>query len=216
MAFFDTPARMQKIPTASPQQMAASQQALQTAMAGLKPGSFDFGPIEQQARRGFQQKTLPSIAERFTAMGASPSSGGLYQALSQAGSDLEGNLAAMRQQYGLQQQGLLQNLLQTGLQPQFQYAYQPGQQGFLSSLLAPLGVGLGALIPSLFGRGRSNVLQEQSSDTTELEELLKRLIENQQQQSMSQQSLVGPQQQQMTGIGALNLPMPYSSYMNRL
>lgn len=117
-----------------------------------QPSQFNFGPIEEQARSGFTQRIIPSIAERFTALGAQRSSA-FPQLLGQAGSDLESQLAAMKSQYKLQnqaqQQQLLLSLLGLGLTPQFQSAYfqrQPGAgegiaQGILSSLpyLAAIG-----------------------------------------------------------------------------
>ena len=36
-----------------------------------QPGKFDFAPIAAQARKGFQEQTIPSIFERFTSMGGS-------------------------------------------------------------------------------------------------------------------------------------------------
>jgi len=63
------------------------------------------GGIEQQARQDFAQKTLPGIAERFTAAGGQRSSA-FQQQLGQAGADLETQLAALRQEEARRQQGL--------------------------------------------------------------------------------------------------------------
>jgi hypothetical protein len=65
---------------------------------------FNFAPIEQQARTGFAQQTMPSIAERFSSLGSGGSqrSSAFPQALSQAGQGLEEQLAALRAQYGFQ------------------------------------------------------------------------------------------------------------------
>lgn len=63
------------------------------------------GGIEQQARQDFAQKTLPGIAERFTAAGGQRSSA-FQQQLGQAGADLETQLAVLRQEEARRQQGL--------------------------------------------------------------------------------------------------------------
>lgn len=177
MAFKDflvgKPGKFQQIPTLSqPQQNLANfaggggQNLLQMLLGNIMGGGMQsggmqgglggigtgFAPIAQRARTQFQQQTIPSIAERFTAMGeGAQSSPAFAQLLGQAGAGLEEGLAAQEAQYGLQQQGLLQallgQLLGVGLTPQFETAYMPSQPGFLQSLL---GGGLQAL-PQVYG-----------------------------------------------------------------
>ncbi len=65
----------------------------------------DFGPIEQLARQNFEQKTIPSIAERFAGLGGLNSTA-FRGELGNAGSNLESQLAALRSAHGLQQSGL--------------------------------------------------------------------------------------------------------------
>ena len=89
---------------------------------------LDFGPIEARARRQFAQETLPSIAERFTALtGGGQRAGAFERQKAQAGSELEENLAALRAtmepeyalkraQYGLERGKLGAVLGQLGLQ----------------------------------------------------------------------------------------------------
>ncbi len=105
---------------------------------------FDFGPIAQRARTQFNQQTIPSLAERFTGLNAQGSSA-FTQALGQAGAGLDEGLAALESQYGLQQQGMNQNLLSSllhyGLQPSFQSSYFPRQPGFLEGIAPSLGQG---------------------------------------------------------------------------
>lgn len=122
--------------------------ALQDLISG-KGTSFD--PIERSAREGFEQKTIPTLAERFTALGGQRSSG-FNQALAQAGRGLESDLASQRAGYGLQQGGLqlgalgqLRSLLGLGLTPQFENNYMKRQPGFLENV----GVGLAGGLPSL-------------------------------------------------------------------
>lgn len=77
---------------------------------------FNFAPIEQQARTQFNTQTIPSLAERFTAMGGEGGqrSSAFQGALGRAGSDLEQGLAALKAQYALPQAQLAQNQQQLG------------------------------------------------------------------------------------------------------
>lgn len=127
-----SPAGLETYNQYTPQQQAGMDQVLQRALSGIGSHNFDFGPIEEQARRGFAEKTVPGIAERFTSLGAQKSSA-FGQQLGAAGAGLEMDLAAMKQNYGLQQQQLLHNLLGIGLRPQFESLYRQGQEGFGSS-----------------------------------------------------------------------------------
>lgn len=116
----------------SPENQAQFNQVISQLLGRLGGREFDFAPIEEQARMGFEQKTLPSIAERFTALGAGGGRSSAFgQQLGAAGADLEKSLAAQKQQYGMQQQGLLQNLLGLGQQESF---YRPRTPGFLENL----------------------------------------------------------------------------------
>lgn len=141
------PGKFKELPTGTPMQQALNQQVVggaQQLLPQLLSNQFDFGPIAQRARTQFAQQTVPSIAERFTAMGeGAQSSPAFAQLLGQAGAGLEEGLASQEQLFGLQQQGLLQsllgNLLSSGMQPQFERLYRPSQPGFLQSLFTPGG-----------------------------------------------------------------------------
>jgi hypothetical protein len=88
-----------------------------------------FEPIENQARQDFQQKTIPSIAERFTSLGNGAISSPAYQAQQYgAGAQFETGLAALKSQYGMEQNNQLMQLLQL-LAPE--QAYFQGQPGLL-------------------------------------------------------------------------------------
>ena len=153
--FGGTPAQTQQFQRFTPQQQDALNQILGQATSGLQTLNqpFDTSPIEQQARNQFKTDTIPSIAERFTAMGSGPRSSNYAPALAAAGSNLEQSLAALRANVGLQQrgqqQGFLQNLLGLGLTPQFENAYIPRQQGFAESAGGPLLQGLAQSLPYL-------------------------------------------------------------------
>jgi len=154
MALFSSGPKIKNIPIPyTPQQQGALNQSLGQAMSylqnpGPRPG---FEPIAQRAREQFQTNTIPSIAARFASMGTGGNlrSSAFNQALSSGASDLESQLAALGAQHSLQQQGLDQNmlfnLLGTGLKPQSENVYIPGQPGFLENVGGGLFQGLGAL-----------------------------------------------------------------------
>lgn len=131
--FLGSPGRTEQFQNYTPQQQMALNQMLMQGMGGL-----DTGVLEQQARQGFAQTTVPSIAERFTSMGSGGGqrSSAFAGALGSAGAGLEGSLAGLRQ-------GRLMQMLQMGLTPQFENAYMPSSQGFLGSILPGLSQGAG-------------------------------------------------------------------------
>lgn len=143
--FMGTPGRMTQNPLRSQQQIGWMNQLGSQAASGLGSNQFDFAPIEAQARKGFAQQTIPSIMERFSSMGSGGGqrSSAFAGAISGAGADLDSNLAAMRSNYGLQQQSQLMQLLQMALQPQFENIYMQGQPGALHGLFGGVGQGLG-------------------------------------------------------------------------
>lgn len=151
-------------PTQTPQQNQLANQAIQSAMGllgqGNQPDYSGFEPFAQQAKTDFYEDIIPSLAERFTAMGGGAQNSSAFQGqLGKYGSDLAQGLAALRSQYGMQQQGLqnqrLGTLLSGGMQPQFQSAYMPPQPGFLQNLGSGLAGGAGLIgslgLKSLFG-----------------------------------------------------------------
>lgn len=188
--FVGEPGKFKDIPLYAPEQIAAQKKLLETALPALqsligqaqKPQQqFDFGPIEQQYTRQFQEQTVPSIAERFGALGQQGTAS--YKTImGRAGTDLAGNLAALKGQYGLQQQGLgLQNqgqlfsvlsgLLGAGMGQRNQQVYMPGAKGLFGGageaalgaapLMGAAGMGwpmaggmgaLGALLSAFGGR----------------------------------------------------------------
>lgn len=147
--FLGSSNRIQQIPTVTPEVAQALSQLLQGGLSGIQDPSQGFQPIAEQAQTQFQQQTIPSILERFTALGGQRSSA-LGQQLGAAGAGLQQDLAAQQAQYGLQnRQGLLQQL-QLAMMPQFENAFMPGQQGFLSNLFSSLiGSGISSAAPGL-------------------------------------------------------------------
>lgn len=150
------PFQSQQVPRFDQLQGGAISQILGAGLQGLSglTKGFDFGPIEEQARTQFAQQTVPSIAERFTAMGGQRSSA-FPQILGQAGAGLEQSLAALKSDVGLQQQGQQQNLilqlLGLGLTPRTENVYQAPRGGVFDPILQGLGASLPGAIAGLSG-----------------------------------------------------------------
>lgn len=140
-------------------------------MQGLQGmNRFDFAPIEQAARTQFNTQTVPSLAERFTSMGDGAQRSSAFQgALGQAGAGLEEQLAAMKQNYNLQQQNQLMNMLGMSRQENM---YQPSQPGFLEQMAGPLtrmGLGLGSNAMArhgLYGRGMMDMVNGNAGEAS--------------------------------------------------
>ena len=105
----------------------------------------DFSGIESAARKNFSENMIPSIAERFTAMGGGQRSSAFQSALGNAESNLESQLSALRPQFGMQQ-------LRMGLQPQFDTAYTPATGGLAQGGIGQIAQILPLLI-RLFSQG---------------------------------------------------------------
>lgn len=135
-------ASAQQLPRFTPEQQNILSALQQQGIQNLNP---DF--LEQRTKRQFFQETIPTLAERFTSMGAgSQGSSDFRGALGAAGADLSSQLAALRAQVGAQQLGY-------GLQPQFENIYNPERQGLLQSAasqLAPTGIQLAGEFASPF------------------------------------------------------------------
>jgi hypothetical protein len=138
-----------QIPRFDPKQQQAILQILQMALSGLRPGQFgaQFEPIAQEARTQFEQRGIPSIAERFTALGGEGGqrSAAFTQSLGQAQAGLEQGLASEKARFGLAQQSILSQLLGQGLTPFYETALQGKGPGFFSSVGQGLGQGAGLL-----------------------------------------------------------------------
>ena len=137
-----TPAYNQNFNLLTPQQQQLQGGALQGAQNLLQGGqnplgnSFDFQPIADEARSNFYSETVPTLAERFSGMGAGGQGSSDFRgAIGAAGTGLDKALASLKQQYGMQQQGMNQNLLSILLSGglgtrSFENAHFPRQPGF--------------------------------------------------------------------------------------
>lgn len=121
----------------NPQQQNALNMLLQQGQQGLQNPLAGFGDVENYAKQQFQSNVIPSIAERFTSMGGSDTarSSDFTGALGSAGAGLASELAALRQQYGTQNQQNALQLLQMGLEPQQEWYYQAADPGVGPQLL---------------------------------------------------------------------------------
>jgi hypothetical protein len=119
-------------------------QLLQQAqgMIGQQPQSFE--PIAQAATKRFQTESIPALAERLGELGGqSKYSSGFTGGLLGAEAGLQENLAGMEQQFGQQQFQNAMQLLQAGLQPQFDTGIRPAQSGLLQPLAGSVGQAAG-------------------------------------------------------------------------
>jgi hypothetical protein len=131
-----TPGRFDQVGRYNPNQERAFNQLLSQGLQGLMNPQAGFQPIANQARQQFQNQTVPSLAERFTAgAGGALSSPAFASQLGSAGAQLEGNLASGAAQYGMNNQSNLLQMLGMGLQPQFDTYQNPGQAGFAQNAM---------------------------------------------------------------------------------
>lgn len=187
--FLGTPAKTEQVQRFTQPQQGGINQALQQALAGLQNPQAGFEPIANQARTQFSRQTIPSIMERFSNLDAQRSSA-FGQELGEAGSQLEQALAAMGSQYGLQQQGLLQQLLGLGLTPQFDTVMHQRTPGFLESIGSSLSQGLGMGLTGGLG-GLSNL----SSGSSNFMDSLRSLLGGKQKSAGEQTATVSTPQQ---------------------
>jgi len=143
-----------RISNQTPLQNQVQNASLEDILKNLQGG---FEPIEQNAIRQYNQKTFPSISERFTQQfGPGQRQGSGFQQINdQSRNDLISNLASMRSQF---QQNRLGQLLAPAFKPAFDTIHTPQDQGIFGSALAGLAPALGALPfnPALYGQQDQN------------------------------------------------------------
>jgi hypothetical protein len=143
-----TPSRFEKIKRFAPGQEAGIEQMLSQALGGLQGmgGAPSFEPIRERAMKTYQEDIVPSLAERFSGIGAQRSSG-FREALSKGGTDLASTLAGMESQFGQQRFGNLMQMLGVGLTPTEETGYFAGREG----ALGPLSQAAGSYLPAIGG-----------------------------------------------------------------
>lgn len=138
------------------QQLGLLQQLGPMGLAGLQQAQ-NIDPILQQARTGFAQQTVPSLAERFTSMGGygtgALSSPAFASQLGAAGAGLEQSLAALSSQHQQALLPLFLKLLGMGLEPEFDIAQKPREPGFFERLFGGASQGAATALPLLLSAG---------------------------------------------------------------
>jgi hypothetical protein len=150
--------QLQQLPRFSQEQQGLLSQVGQGALQGLQQNPANFGPIADLAQKRFQERTIPTLAERFTSLGASPTQFQGYAA--GAGADLQAQLAAMQSQHELQQRGQYLQQAGLGLQPSFENIYIPQTSGLLGAAapgLAQYGLQAAASNPEAVGAIGSSI-----------------------------------------------------------
>ena len=187
--FGSNPAKNVQLDRFKPQQSQGLDTLLQRGLSGMEnmqspsqAQGINFDPIRQQARKRYNEETVPSLYERFTSMGSSGQNSSAFQnALAGSASDLETNLAALEAQFGMQNKQLglqeqgqefnqLMQMISGGLTPQFENIYQPERGGFGQGLALSGVQGLAAAFPDfikLFSQWYSP--QQQLSPTQQLQ-----------------------------------------------
>lgn len=152
-----SPAKVKQLQRFTGPQQGALNQILGMGLQGLQNPTQGFEPIRQRAVSQFNQQTVPGLAERFTGgTGGALSSPAFAAQLGQAGAGLSEGLAALESQYGLQNRAQLMQLLGMGLEPQFEYASQGAEPGFLQNILGIGGQYAPLALAALVGRGGDN------------------------------------------------------------
>jgi len=136
----------EQIPTMGPEQQSLLNQLLGGLggvtgqglgfLSGILGGGTE--AFEKPLMSQFYQQTIPSIAERFTGLGAgAQGSSAFKQSLGQAGAGLSESLGALRGQLGMQGLSQLQGLLGQGLGARgFESIYRPQQQGNIGEIIS--------------------------------------------------------------------------------
>jgi hypothetical protein len=204
------PGTFQRQERFSPQQGQLQNQAIAQTLQllqSLGQQQPSFQGIRDLAEKRYQEKTIPSIAERFTRMGAQGSSA-FGQELGQSGADLNAQLAALESQHGLQSRGQDMNLLSTllGLDMANPYEtfYEEPSSGFLQQSVIPSLAQLGG---AYFSGGASLIPSLLSS--------LGGLFGKSQQGGMQQQRMQQPMGQQATSLTPQDLSQRLNNLQNR-
>lgn len=142
--------RMLNMPTQTPQGMNLLNMLMQRGGQGVQNmPTPQFGPIKQAYEQNYRQNVMPSIAERFAGLGGEGAAGssGFKASMLGAENQLQTQLAGMEQGFNQQNLAQLMQMLQLGLQPQFQSMYMPREQGTWEKLWQSLAGGVGQALP---------------------------------------------------------------------
>lgn len=117
----------EQVPLYNQQQQGALDQILKMGLGDLtNPGQAVNNPFAMNARKQFNERSIPSLIERLGARGSNgflsaAGTSGFGRALGSTAGDFESALASLQHQQAFQ-------LLNTGLSPQTHPVYEPGGQ----------------------------------------------------------------------------------------
>lgn len=125
----------------APEQVNLMSQLGQMGMQGFNDPYQGFGAIKDNAMNTFNTEIVPSILERFNAIGDNAlSSPSLHMQLGQGSKDFARELAAMQSQYGLQNRNQMLEMMNMSLNPQYQNFEKQAQGGLLQQVLPSMGI----------------------------------------------------------------------------
>lgn len=183
------PQGVQTVGNYNPRQNEIMDMLLGLGQKGLQNPYEGFEPIANYARKNFQENTIPTLAEAFSASGSNASSSPSFQtALGRQAAEFEPQLAALQAQYGMQNRGQSAQLLGMGLTPRETQYPVAAQQGLLHQALPALGQlaaqpGFMELLKSLFsGQGQTSQGQQDQGISPQIVALLQMLLGGQQTQ----------------------------------
>lgn len=116
-----SPGGYEQVGLYEPHQRNALNFVLSDALGQLQNPYQGYEPIQNEAIRNFQERTIPALSETF--QGGRLSSPLFQKQLGYAGSGLESNLAAQKAQYGMDARNQALSQLQIGLTPQLSTQY---------------------------------------------------------------------------------------------
>lgn len=133
---FGTPDQIQQVQNYSPQQQGIMQLLQELGVYGLQNPYEGFEDISQQAHNQFSQDVIPGLAERFASLGNNALSSPAFQnRLGSASAQLQSDLASQKAQYGQQNVQQILQMLQMGLQPQFENVHRPKSNGLVQNAI---------------------------------------------------------------------------------
>ena|SRR5258708_30004141 len=157
----DNPGQIHQVPQYTPQQQQVMDLLLQLGGEKQQNPYEGFEGIEQNALNNFFEQIVPQLTEGFSGSGNNAYSSPVLQTnLSSAGSSLAQRLAAMQNEYGMQNQHSGLQQLQLGLNPRNENYFQAPTPGIGRGLLDFAASSLGPLSNLYQGQQSANALQQ--------------------------------------------------------
>jgi hypothetical protein len=135
---FGNPETFRQKPRYTPEIQGNVNEVLQQGFQGLQNPYQGFQNIANEATHQYNTQTIPGLAERFAAVPGGQRSSAFQAALGGSGEDLQRSLAALKEQFGMQNRESLLNQIGFGLKNQPEFEHLERQGGALENILAPL------------------------------------------------------------------------------